>query len=277
MPLSANDPALADTTTESPKVQQRFAGQVALVTGASDRGIGGEIAIRLASEGAAVAMISRREPARLLKKLSRYKNGAAHTAGDVTKTDDVARAIDDCLGEFGKLDVVVNNAGVEVASPLEKFSDERWRALVEVNLNGAIAVSKAALPHLSEPGGVIVNIASALGIGGCPGFSVYSATKAGMIGFTQSLAWELAPRGIRVIAVAPGLVHTPMVHKHVDKLTPEIWKQIEACHPLGMGRPDDVAAAVAFLASSDARWITGITLPLGWAQHYPLPTGTMMS
>jgi len=76
--------------------------------------------------------------------------------------------------------------------------------------------------------------------------------------------------------VAPGLVHTPMIHKHVSQLTPEVWAKVEACHPLGMGRPDDVAAAVAFLASSDARWITGVTLPLGWAQHYPLPTGQFM-
>jgi NAD(P)-dependent dehydrogenase (short-subunit alcohol dehydrogenase family) len=257
-------------------MSERFQGKVALVTGASDRGIGGEIAVRLASEGAAVAMISRREPARLLKKLERYDRGAVHTAGDVTKSADVQRAIDNCLSKLGKLDVVVNNAGVELARPLADFKDEDWRALLDVNLNGAIAVSKAALPHLTSPGGVIVNIASALGLGGCPGFTVYSASKAGLIGFTQSLAWELAPQGIRVVAVAPGLVHTPMVHKHVSQLTPEIWKQIEDCHPLGMGRPDDVAAAVAFLASADARWITGVTLPLGWAVHYPLPTGGFM-
>jgi 3-oxoacyl-[acyl-carrier protein] reductase len=261
-----------NTEHESP----RFAGKVALITGTSDRGIGGEIAVRLAREGAAVSLISRSVPQRLLKKVNRFEHGAIHSAGDITKPADVKRAIDDCMGEFGKIDIVVNNAGVEMARSLDKFTDDEWRQLIEINLSGAISVTRAALPYLSSPGGVIVNIASALGLGGCPGFSVYSATKAGLIGFTQSLAWELAPKNIRVVAVAPGLVHTPMIHKHIDQLTPEIWTKIEACHPLGMGRPDDVAAAVAFLASADARWITGITLPLGWAYHYPLPTGQMM-
>jgi NAD(P)-dependent dehydrogenase (short-subunit alcohol dehydrogenase family) len=268
---SASSQPAADTAGE-----QRFAGKVALVTGTSDRGIGGEIAVRLAREGAALAMMSRHRPERLLKKVNRFENGSVFTTGDVTKTADVKRAIDDCMGEFGKIDIVVNNAGVELARSLDKFSDDEWRGLIDINLNGAINVTRAALPYLSSPGGAIVNIASALGLGGCPGFTIYSASKAGLIGFTQSLAWELAPKGIRVVAVAPGLVHTPMIHKHVSQLTPEIWAKVEACHPLGMGRPDDVAAAVAFLASSDARWITGITLPLGWAYHYPLPTGQMM-
>jgi NAD(P)-dependent dehydrogenase (short-subunit alcohol dehydrogenase family) len=270
------EPSIPVPQSSGDEALQRFAGKVALITGGSDRGIGGEIAVRLAREGAAVAIISRHEAPRLMKKVKRFEHGVVHTLGDVTKVADVKRAMDDCMEEFGKIDIVVNNAGVEVARSLEKFPEEEWRELIDINLNGAIAVTQAALPYLTAPGGVIVNIASALGLGGCPGFSIYSASKAGLIGFTQSLAWELAPKNIRVVGVAPGLVHTPMIHKHAAQLTPEIWAKIEACHPLGMGRPDDVAAAVAFLASSDARWITGVTLPLGWAYHYPLPTGQMM-
>ena len=187
--MSSPDPAAdASPGLQPAMAEQRFAGKVALITGASDRGIGGEIAVRLAKEGAALALISRRVPQRLMKKVSRYPHGAVHTAGDVTKKDDIARAIDDCMDEFGKIDIVVNNAGVELARSLDKFADDEWRQLLDINLNGAIAVTQAALPHLSSPGGVVVNIASALGLGGCPGFSIYSASKAGLIGFTQSLA-----------------------------------------------------------------------------------------
>ncbi len=176
------------------------------------------------------------------------------------------------MEEFGQIDVLINNAGVEQAKPLDKMRDEEWRDLLNVNLHGAIAMSRAVMPLLTEPFGVIVNVSSALALAGCPGFAIYSASKAGLLGFTQSLAWELAPRKIRVVAVAPGLVDTPMTHKHIEHLTVDYWKSIQACHPLDIGSTHDVAAAIAFLASSDARWITGITLPVGWAPSYPLPT-----
>jgi NAD(P)-dependent dehydrogenase (short-subunit alcohol dehydrogenase family) len=250
----------------------RFAEKVVLITGPSDRGIGGAIAERLAEEGAKLALAVRHEPTRLIKRLTKLGRGHVVVPCDVTERDQTMQAVAACIAEFGRLDVLVNNAGVEIAKKIEDFPPNEWQALLNVNLSGAIHMTQAALPHLSSPGGVIVNVGSALGLGGCAGFSVYSASKAAMSGLTQSLAWELAPKGIRVVAVAPGLVHTPMIHKHIDHLTAESWAQIQACHPLGMGSPHDVAAAVAFLASGDARWITGITLPLGYASAFPLPT-----
>lgn len=219
-----------------------------------------------------MALAVRQEPKRLLRKLQRLGRGHVVAHCDVTAADDPRMAIESCLDQFGRLDIVVNNAGVEFARRLEDCPADEWQALLDVNLHGAIRVSQAALPHLASPGGVIVNIASALALGGCPGFSVYSASKAGMMGLTQSLAWELAPRGIRVVAVAPGMVHTPMIHKHIEHFSPDVMAKINACHPLGMGMPHDVAAAVAFLASGDARWITGVTLPLGYVSSFALPS-----
>lgn len=286
-PLRATNPSDPDHATAVPSTHsatsnsqpfgRRFDGQVALITGASDRGIGGAIAERLAAEGAAVALVSRHEPKRLVKRLTKHDRSFVHTDADITRPDDIRRAIDDCMGEFGKIDVLVNNAGIATAKALEKMVESDWDQLLRVNLHGAIAMSHAALPHLAEPGGVIVNVSSVLGLAGCPGFSIYSASKAGLIGFTQSLAWELAPRGMRVVGVAPGMVHTPMTHQYGGNFSTDVWQQIKASHPLGMGATHDVAAVVAFLASHEARWITGVTLPLGWAPQYPLPTSHFMS
>lgn len=255
----------------------RFARKVALITGASDHGIGGAIARRLASEGAAVLLASRTEPKRLLEQLEHHHRAHHFLCCDVSHEEDVRAAVATCRERFGALDVLVNNAGVEHIQRLQECEDATVLEMLETNLLGAIRMARAALPHLTAPGGVIVNVSSALSLAGCAGFSVYSASKAGLNGFTQSLAWELAPRGLRVVAVAPGVVLTGMAAKYSEQLSPEMAHQLRACHPLDVGLTSDVAAAVAFLASDEARWITGVTLPLGWAPCLPLPVEELMA
>lgn len=258
-------------------MDRRFDGKVAVVTGVGERGIGAAIAERLADEGAALALLWKDAPGRVLGRLQRRGTTFVDCECDVTRQDDVTRAIDACMSQFGQIDLLVNNAGVEGASTLDELPDSTWDTAIAVNLTGAMRMSRAVLPYLPDREGVIVNIASALGIAGCGTFSAYSASKAGLVGFTQSLAAELAPRGQRAVCVAPALVHTPMLHRHIDRQTPEVLRQIEACHPLGVGAPQDVAAAVAFLASHEARWITGVTLPLGWLPTFALPREPFVS
>lgn len=252
-------------------MNRRFEGKVTVVTGVGERGIGAAIVERLADEGAALALLWKEPPGRVLQRLQRREAAFIDCECDVTRQQDVDRAIDACMSQFGQIDVLVNNAGVEGASKLDELADSTWETAIAVNLTGAMRMARGVLPYLPDREGAIVNIASALGIAGCGTFSAYSASKAGLIGFTQSLAAELAPRGVRAVCIAPALVHTPMLHKHIDRQTPEVLQQIEACHPLGVGAPQDVAAAVAFLASDEARWITGITLPLGWLPTFSLP------
>jgi NAD(P)-dependent dehydrogenase (short-subunit alcohol dehydrogenase family) len=266
----------SQTSSERPNAPRRFDGKTALVTGASDRGIGGSIARRLASEGAGVSILSKQEPAQLLRRIGRAGGEVIFTGGDVCHENDVRRAIDASMDRFGQIDIVVNNAGLESFGRLEEVTDEKWQSLLDVNLTGAMKVTRATLPYLTRPGGVFVNVASALGLGGCDGFTAYSATKAGLMGFTQSLAMELAPQGLRAVCVAPALVLTPMSRTYLNESIEEAWERVQRSHPLGVGLPEDVAAAVAFLASSEARWITGITLPLGWSSSFALPTDLFM-
>jgi NAD(P)-dependent dehydrogenase (short-subunit alcohol dehydrogenase family) len=255
----------------------RYSHKVVLITGASDHGIGGAIATRLANEGAAVALASRSEPKRLLEQLQRRHRLFEFLCCDVTRDEQVRAAVAACQARFGALDVLVNNAGVDGVRRLEDLDDALLAEIIDTNLMGSIRMARAALPHLRSPGGVIVNVSSALSLAGCPGFSVYSASKAGLNGFTQSLAWELAPRGIRVVAVAPGVVLTNMSAKYSEQLSPSAVNKLRESHPLDVGLASDVAAAVSFLASDEARWITGVTLPLGWAPSLPLPAEECMT
>jgi|SRR5579884_1942081 len=255
----------------------RFSHKTALITGASDHGIGGAIAGRLTNEGAAVALASRTAPKRLLDQLQRRHRHFEYLNCDVTCEEQVQAAVAACHARFGTLDILVNNAGVDHVRRLEDLDDATLMEIINTNLVGSIRMARAVLPHLRSPGGVIVNVSSALSLAGCAGFSVYSASKAGLNGFTQSLAWELAPRGIRVVAVAPGVVLTNMSAKYSEQLSLDAVNKLRASHPMDVGLAGDVAAAVAFLASDEARWITGLTLPLGWAPSLPLPAEECMA
>lgn len=250
---------------------QRFQGMVALISGVNDRGIGAATVDRLSEEGASIIALWQDEPVRLLKRLAKRDANVLSLPCDVTKQGEINSVIEAVRLRFGRLDVLVNNAGVDHSGEFQSTDDEDWLRLLDVNLTGTMRMTRAALPMLTQQQGAIVNVASVLGIAGCSGFPAYSASKAGLIGLTQSLAAELAPQGIRAVCIAPALVKTPMLKKYLEGFDEQFAAELQRSHPLGIGTPQDVAAAIAFLASSDARWITGITLPLGWTSAFPLP------
>ena len=240
----------------------RFENQAAIVTGAG-RGIGHAIAVRLASEGARVACVSRsQENAKrtsdeinLLRKDAGGTSAAAAYAVDVADHAAVQRVGEQILKDFTRIDILINNAGVTRDGLAMRMSVEDWDTVINTNLRGAFNFSQAILrAMIKQRSGRIINISSVIGLIGNAGQSNYAASKAGLIGFTKSLARELASRNITVNAVAPGFITTDMT----AGLSDEIKKMIQSQIPLGKtGSPEDVANAVAFLVSAEASYITG--------------------
>ena len=238
----------------------RFQNQVAIVTGAG-RGIGHAIALRLANEGARVASVSRTEAnaQRTADEINALRPDAAKAysvdVSDHTAVQAIgARIIDD----FEQVDILVNNAGVTRDGLSMRMSVEDWDTVLNTNLRGAFNFVQAVQrTMLKQRRGRIINISSVIGLIGNAGQANYAASKAGLIGFTKSLAREVASRGITVNAVAPGLIETDMT----AVLSDEIRKNILSRIPLNtLGQPDDIANAVAFLASPEAKYITGQVL-----------------
>ncbi|WP_303905853.1 3-oxoacyl-ACP reductase FabG [Thiohalomonas denitrificans] len=233
--------------------------EIALVTGAS-RGIGEAIALELGSRGATVigTATSDKGAEAITARLQEAGVKGQGLKLDVTDTDSVAEAIKAVQEAFGAVTILVNNAGITRDNLLMRMKDEEWDTIIDTNLSSAYRMAKACLRAMTKARrGRIVNIASVVGVSGNAGQVNYSAAKAGLIGFSKSLAREVGARGITVNAVAPGFIDTDMTRALPDKQKEALLGQI----PLGrLGAPKEIAAAVAFLASPEAGYITGETL-----------------
>ncbi|MFE1745453.1 3-oxoacyl-[acyl-carrier-protein] reductase [Coleofasciculus sp. H7-2] len=241
-----------------PESQQRLRGQVAIVTGAS-RGIGRAIALELASEGANVAInyaSSSGAAEEVVSEITAAGGSATALQADVSKADQVDALLNTVMEKWKRVDVLVNNAGITRDTLLLRMKPEDWQAVIDLNLTGVFLCTRAiSKVMLKQRSGRIINISSVAGQMGNPGQANYSAAKAGVIGFTKTVAKELATRGITVNAVAPGFIATDMTSNLKSE---EILKFI----PLGRyGQPEEVAGLVRFLAADPAAaYITGQTL-----------------
>ncbi len=230
---------------------ERFASKVAIVTGGAS-GIGAATVARLASEGAKVMVADMQEPAGA-------NNAARFLKTDVTSPDAVKALVDGTLAAWGSLDILVNNAGTGSLGYTADMEPEEWDRVFAVNTRAVYLGCREAIPHMQENGGAIVNTASISGLLGDYAMTAYNASKGAVVNYTRALALECAQHGIRVNAVCPGLVETPMASMAIaDPVDREFWF---STIPLGRAaRPEDIAAAIAFLASDDAGYITGVNL-----------------
>jgi 3-oxoacyl-[acyl-carrier protein] reductase len=237
----------------------QLANQIAVVTGAG-RGIGRAFALKFASEGADVVVVSRTQEnsEKVANEIRALGRQAWAHAVDVADAAAVGAAVEKILAEAGKVDILVNNAGVTRDGLLLRMSDADWDTVLNTNLKGAFLVTKAfSRAMIKARSGRIINVSSIIGLIGNAGQCNYAASKAGLIGFTQSAAKELASRGITVNAIAPGFIQTDMTAELKEDMKAALLKQI----PLGcLGEADDIAGAALYLASPAARYVTGQVL-----------------
>lgn len=245
----------------SNRITTNLNGQVALITGAA-RGLGRAISQSLANAGAKIACvdISVEGLADTVAAIRAAGGTAEPFACDVTKSDRVGEVVDEVVKLWGKLDILVNNAGITQDNVIVRMKDEQWDAVLNINLRGTFLFTRAAArPMMKARQGRIINVASVSGLMGNPGQANYSASKAGVIGLTRTVARELAGRNVTVNAVAPGFIATEMTAKLGEEILAKVREEI----PLGrLGDPQDVSDAVLFLASEAASFITGHILTI---------------
>ena len=236
--------------------------KVAVVTGAS-KGIGAAIARHLAAEGASVVVnysSSREGAEKVVAEITAAGGKAIAIGGSVAVEAEVGRLFDEVKKAYGRVDVLVNNAGVYAFSAIEAVTVDEYRRQFDINVMGTLLTVKAALPLFPATGGSVVNISSVVSTMAPPGSSIYSGTKGAVDTITRVLAKELGPKNIRVNAINPGMVATEGTDT-AGFIGSDMEKQVVASTPLGrVGQPEDIALPAVFLASDDARWITGETL-----------------